>query len=208
MDISFAVTQRPLKGDAISGIDLIYVSYDADILRRLGGRDRYINDLTVMRATYGLDTDWTDEPLWDSATPFQKAQYNLEREAGVWRGYTHVLARNGMQTTSIGLRMDYLSMAEFRTELPRLPQTVLPLAQLMHAHFTKTHLPQLFALSHREKDVLSYLAVGFRPDEIADRLGVGYRTVDKYIVAAKEKLCATTLDHAVARALSLGLLQV
>jgi DNA-binding CsgD family transcriptional regulator len=53
---------------------------------------------------------------------------------------------------------------------------------------------------------LAWLAAGLRPDEIADRLVIGYRRVDKYVVIAKEKLRARTRDHAVARAVILGLI--
>jgi len=111
-------------------------------------------------------------------------------------------------TATIALRMDTLSATEFQKDWPKLLKIILPITQVMHGHFNKHHVPQNDKLSAREKDVLSWLAMGLRPEEIADQLNIGYRSVDKYIVSAKNRLGAKSRDHAVARALSLGLLDI
>lgn len=62
-------------------------------------------------------------------------------------------------------------------------------------------LPRVIGLAPREKETLELLVAGLRPDKIADQMGIGYRTVDKYINSAKRKLHARTRDQAVANAL-------
>lgn len=188
--------------------DLFFTTYSRAMIQQLGGMAGFVDDLARVRAGQGLDTLWTDDAVWADATPLQLQQYRLEYDAGLRNGYTHVLGKLGQMTVSIGLRLDGLSGAEFDRHWPEISAMILPMVQVMHCHFVKDHLPAHYALSQRETDVLSWLALGLRPDEIADQLTLGYRTVDKYIVAAKEKLCANSRDHAVARALSLGLLQI
>ena len=63
-------------------------------------------------------------------------------------------------------------------------------------------------LAPRERDCLKLLAVGLRPEEIANRLGIGFRSVDKYINSARRKLKATTRDQVVVRALMLKLIHL
>jgi DNA-binding CsgD family transcriptional regulator len=64
------------------------------------------------------------------------------------------------------------------------------------------------ALSPREVDALSLLAVGCARAEIADRLTISEHTLRVYIESARHKLGAANTTHAVARALSLGLIVV
>lgn len=186
--------------------DLIFSTYSAPMLRQLGGLPGFAADLTRQRAAAGLDTLWTDRALWDSATPLQLQQLDREDEAGLRNGFTHVLGKRGGLTASISLRMDVMSGTDFAKYLPEFSKIIIPITHLMHSHFTKNLMPQHYNLSIREKDVLTWLMIGMRPDEIADKLAIGYRSVDKYIVSAKKKLGANSRDHAVARALSLGLL--
>lgn len=188
--------------------DLFFTTYGQDMLRQLGGMSGFVDDLTRVRAGQGLDTNWTDAAIWNNATALQKQMYLMEYEAGLRNGYTHVLGKLGQMTVSIGLRMDGLTGTEFEKHWPALSKIILPIVHVMHCHFIKGHLPAQYSLSQREKDVLSWLATGLRPDEIAHKLAVGYRTIDKYIVSAKTKLDANSRDHAVARALSLGLLDI
>lgn len=193
---------------SIKQVDLFHVSYPPRLQCAVGGISRYSHDLTVWRAQCGFDTNWTDQSLWDGATKAQIAQNHREIEAGVRLGYTHVLGNFGLKKASIGFDLSGMSAPEFEKNWAELSKIILPIAQVMHTHFTKTHLSNHYNLTPREMDVLSWLVMGLRPDEIADKLFVGYRTVDKYIVSAKAKLGANTRDHAVARALAMGLLEI
>lgn len=208
MDLNYATIGRMQPTELGKFIDTFHVSFDPKFWNGLGGKAGYCQLLTTQRALQGLDTNWADNALWLNVSPQQLHLHHLARQAGVISGYTHVLGHRYNQTTSLGIKMDHLSAREFETNWPHLSKIILPMAQVMHAQFTKTHLVPFFGLTGRERDVLAHLALGFRPEEIASHLNVGYRAVDKNIVSAKTKLSAMTRDHAVARAISLGLLDI
>lgn len=205
-DLSYVAIGPISHVDSLRQKDLFFTTYTPLMQRQLGGGAGFVDDLARVRAGNGIDTLWTDATVWNNATPKQMRQYHLEYDVGIRNGYTHALGKIGKMTASIGLRMDGLTGSEFQNHWPEFSKIILPMAQLMHCHFTKDHLRRHYNLTAREKDVLAWLVMGLRPDEISDKIGIGYRTIDKYIVSAKEKLDANSRDHAVARALSLGLL--
>ena len=65
---------------------------------------------------------------------------------------------------------------------------------------------EVINLSVRERDVLQWAAAGKTTDEVAQILGIAERTVRVYLDTARHKLGASNRTHAVARALSLGLI--
>jgi len=62
--------------------------------------------------------------------------------------------------------------------------------------FTKKHL-----LTDREKDVLRYLAIGLRPDRIAEKMNLKNGTVNLHIQKARLRLGAKTREQALVKAL-------
>lgn len=62
-------------------------------------------------------------------------------------------------------------------------------------------------LTTREKQCLSYLALGLRLQELADRIGISTKTAEKQIASAKKKLGANTREQAVAIAISNKLIE-
>jgi len=62
--------------------------------------------------------------------------------------------------------------------------------------FTKKHL-----LTDREKDVLRYLAIGLRPDRIAEKMNLKNATVNLHIQKARLRLGAKTREQALVKAL-------
>ena len=69
------------------------------------------------------------------------------------------------------------------------------------------HAP-LVALSPRETDALTMLAMGYSRAKAAESLSISEHTLRVYIESARFKLAAMNTTHAVARALSSGLLVV
>ena len=65
---------------------------------------------------------------------------------------------------------------------------------------------EVINLSVREREVLQWAAAGKTTDEVAQILGIAERTVRVYLDTARHKLGASNRTHAVARALSLGLI--
>lgn len=65
---------------------------------------------------------------------------------------------------------------------------------------------QMVSLSPREIDALTMLAMGYNRAQAADSLSISEHTLRVYIESARFKLAAMNTTHAVARALSQGLL--
>jgi DNA-binding CsgD family transcriptional regulator len=64
------------------------------------------------------------------------------------------------------------------------------------------------ALSPREAEALTFLALGYSRSQAADTLSISEHTLRVYVESARFKLGAMNTTHAVARALSLGLIVV
>jgi DNA-binding CsgD family transcriptional regulator len=63
-------------------------------------------------------------------------------------------------------------------------------------------------LSKRQSEVLSLLAAGYTIAEIAEMLFISTRMIDTHIFSAKKKLNARTTEHAIAMAVSSGLIEL
>lgn len=167
------------------------------------------DNLTARRAlAQGKDSLWSDPTIWLDATPQEAALFERFKSLGLARGYTAALSRQPGYFTGIWFHLDHLSDADFAQNWHQLRPKLMAIAQVFDRLFLHKHIIAHYGLSVRERDVLAGLAMGLRPDQIAHRFRIGAGTVDKYIVAAKAKLAARTRDHAVARALMLGLLDL
>jgi len=72
----------------------------------------------------------------------------------------------------------------------------------------KSVLPPIRPMSPRETDVLTLLAMGYSRAQAADSLSISEHTLRTYLESARNKLGAINTTHAVARALSQGLLVI
>ena len=64
------------------------------------------------------------------------------------------------------------------------------------------------ALTPREVDAMTLLALGYSRAQVADSLSISENTLRVYIESARSKLGALNTTHAVARAMSRGLIVV
>lgn len=71
-----------------------------------------------------------------------------------------------------------------------------------------TDQAEITSLSPRETDALTMLALGYNRSQAADTLSISEHTLRVYIESARFKLAAMNTTHAVARALSQGLLRI
>lgn len=69
-------------------------------------------------------------------------------------------------------------------------------------------MTRLAALTPREHEVLELVALGFRDKEIGARLGISPRAVRAHIEKCCTRLGAESRSHAVALAVSRGLLDI
>lgn len=63
-------------------------------------------------------------------------------------------------------------------------------------------------LTHREREILGYISEGFTMHQIGTRLGISPRTVETHVAKLYRKLGARTRVQAVARAATLGLIDL
>ena len=161
------------------------------------------NDLSVEHCVNSsLPMIWHEEPDWVIATKKQKQDWFASDELGFQVGITvptTALNLNGIGGT--GLCAGELNPEEFDQMWLEKNTYIMQILGLLDAGMREQYFKEIIGLSPREAEVLVWLANGFRPEQIAHRLNIGYRTVDKYINNAKRKLNAKTRDQAVAKAL-------
>ena len=77
-------------------------------------------------------------------------------------------------------------------------------SQLMHNRLSHTlEAADYKPLSKREKECLLWVAMGLRPDRIAEKIGIATPTVNFHLVNSRKKLRAKTLYEALAKAIRL-----
>ncbi len=150
---------------------------------------------------------WHDERYWADATPEQWKQAFIEREMGLYFGFT--LPTTYFQAGNYGahgISMAELDPNEFKKIWSEKHSEITGILGVMDADMRQNYLGQIVKLSPREKEMLEWLSAGLNPQQIADHLKISTSTIDKYIVGAKKKLNARTRDHAVTKALLLNII--
>lgn len=152
---------------------------------------------------------WHDETQLDGSTKEQKQQFDIEQDMGMHVGISFPIADTSVDcaVSGIGLNMPDVPEDEFNRYWASNMSQINQIACLLEQGIRQRHGNVLVSLSGRERDCLSYLAIGLRADEIAFRLRISPKTLETYIFNAKKKLRARTRDHAVAKALMLGAIQ-
>ncbi len=152
---------------------------------------------------------WHDESVLEHANEDQRRVFELEHDLGMVTGVTLSVAH--FQTdnvlTGVGLNTPQISQREFDKFWLAASVPLQQLCTVLDYGMRYQYPDGLVHLSPRERDVLSYLAVGYRPHDIALRLKRSRKTLEKYIDSAKMKLKANSRDNAVAKALVMGLIK-
>lgn len=144
---------------------------------------------------------------WRSAPAALKKRVTIERDLGLHVGFSVPTSYfTPLHVGGIGAAMPEIKPGEFAKFWAAEGSQILTICGLLDAGMRQQHMASLIRLSPREKECLSWLVAGLRPDQIADRLKVGASSIEKYIYGAKFKLKAATRDHAVAKALIFNLI--
>lgn len=151
------------------------------------------------------------QPMLWSGEPHRIARYrspymNEAVEAGLHAGLAVPLAGpSAASQSAAGIMLGSgFSEHEFVKILAEHGQTLIALAHVFHTGAVgelMRHRHGVKPLTVRERDCLHYVAVGLRPEAIAEKLGVARVTVDMHIRNARGKLGARTPAEAVARGL-------
>lgn len=169
------------------------------------------NDVSVEMIVNGTpELIWNDPSLLEEASEDQLQQDEIDNDIGMRFGASLALDRNtfGQAISGIGLWVsDTRSDKEFAPYWHQHRKHLHQICHILDEGLRGRHAQLLVALTPRERDCLTYLAIGLRPAEICWRLKISEKTFEKYIKWAKEKLRARTRDHAIAKALVLNLIQ-
>lgn len=165
-------------------------AYDRD---RWGHRDPLLQRLAGPgRAHFWRGTDWLGTPYHDYS------EYVLA--VGIGGGITIPLASSPgrfsamtLLTPTPGISSDQMAAAQI---LANVAQSRLALTGLLHAG-TKSSAAALRTLSHRQKEILHWAAMGKSNAEIAIILGQTKRGVDYHISEITRKLGVTSRVQAI-----------
>ena len=168
-------------------------------------------DLTVEMIVNGTsEILWNDSTLLEGASSAQLNGDSLEKDLGMEFGASLSLAKNksGAAISGIGLWAgEVRSNADFARYWEQYRTQIYQISHILDEGLRNKHSGVLVSLTPRERDCLTYLAVGLRPVDICWKLRISEKTLEKYIRSAKEKLSARTRDHAVSKALFLNIIQ-
>ncbi|WP_439543382.1 response regulator transcription factor [Hyphomicrobium sp.] len=150
---------------------------------------------------------WHHDSDWNGAPAALKKRVSIERDLGLYVGVTVPTTRfSRIHIGGVGLSMPEIKICEFDRFWCDKAREIVTICGLIDTGMRNQHMSELVRLSPREKECLEWLAAGLRPDQIADRLAIGSKSIEKYIFGAKRKLRAATRDHAIAKALILGII--
>lgn len=150
---------------------------------------------------------WHDPREWQHASPAQLKRNSIERDLGFSIGFTVPAAHfYPSQVGGIGVSLADVPLCDFDGYWKREGRELVTLCGLLDAGIRGSHMGEFVNLSTRERDCLVWLAVGLRPDRIANKMGVSEKAIEKYVLGARRKLKASTRDHAVAKAILLGVI--
>ncbi len=202
-------SQRELEHMRLSKALIWKSTHKKEFFEAFDGDSLLDNDRT---AEHCLSDDqvffWHDPAFWEQATPAEKRWAGIERDIGMAIGFTVPSSYHFCkQIGGIGVAMPDVPHKEFPLFWNEEGAELIALCGLLDAGMRGQHLGQLVNLTPYEKECLSWLSVGMRPQQIADKLGRTDCAVERYINSAREKLRARTRDHAVAKAIMLGLIE-
>jgi DNA-binding CsgD family transcriptional regulator len=168
--------------------------------------DELTTEILVERPSAVL---WHDESQWENATQGQKEQNQIELDLGLNVGISFSLAfyDTDVVASGSGLNMPGISAKGF-TDFWRATQDHITMVSTMLDNGMRNqHGNLMVGLTARERDILTYLAIGMQREAVAYRLKISAKTLDHHIRSAKQKLEAGTTAHAVAKALVMGVIR-
>ncbi|MCP4526124.1 MAG: hypothetical protein GY833_09470 [Aestuariibacter sp.] len=150
---------------------------------------------------------WSNTSLVEDLPPEQKASVDIDWDFNIMTGVAlSSRFNNGHGGVAIGLHAPNMSWVEFDKIWAEHEVAITDLAAAFDICMREDHIDGIYPLSAREKECLLWLSSGLRPQQIAYRLDISPKTVEKHIASARSKLGADTVAQAVAKSLIFGLI--
>lgn len=145
---------------------------------------------------------WHDFNMWDGATELQMAHAIAARDLGLFVGFTLPTTYfNECNYGAVSVSVGDHTPESFYDMWASDKEELFEVLRILDENMRKKYLAQVINLAPREKETLEWLAAGLRPRQVAEKMGIGFRTVDKYINSARKKLKAKSRDQALIKAL-------
>lgn len=169
----------------------------------LGSDDSIDNCLTFEHCLYNTTPFfWHDLSMWEGASPLQMAHALAAKELGLYVGFTLPTRSFGEERFgAISVSTGGHSPETFDQMWEAKSSDLMSILELLDRRMRERFLADVICLAPREKEAMEWLASGLRPVQVAERMSIGFRTVDKYINNAKKKLKAKSRDQAIAKAI-------
>lgn len=166
-------------------------------------------DAFVMAGFHGAaPLMWSDTSLKEELSPQSKRALDLDWDWGVTTGVSIPLRfAGGLGAGLIGFHAAHMSWGEFDRLWAERGPSLCAIAHAFDTALRRDHAGELIPLADHERECLLWLAAGRRPKQIADRLRLTDKQVEKCLQSAREKLKAVTTTQAVANALIFGLIE-
>lgn len=196
--------------NGLSNAGFFYNTYPDEWISAVEDTDPIDNDLVSDLVACGVsEVLWGDYESSEQLTKEQQRQFELDDDVGLRYGASLSLDHSprGGRASGIGLWVEGARTAEdFNHYWAEHREWLRQMSHILDEGLRDAHADFLVQLTPREKDCLTYLSIGLRPVEICFRLRISEKTFEKYIKGAKSKLRARTRDHAIAKALVLGVI--
>lgn len=177
----------PLRGEAaaIGNTQAVFFrhSYGPEWEATFGASEVLDNDVTVdLLAAGHSEVFWHQTPE-DGISEAQKRQWHIEDDLGMAFGVSLLLVdpRLGSVASGLGLCMSDVAGKDFDRYWQSYGSTARRMAHTLDYAMRGIARDALVQLSPRETDCLTYLAIGLRPDEIAFRLRISPKSLEKYV---------------------------
>jgi DNA-binding CsgD family transcriptional regulator len=140
-----------------------------------------------------------------------QTMFDEATEHGLVAGATFSVIGKNSELAIFSLSSDRATESEKSNIVAQLGQGYMLLAHIHEAvtrlGLSRNHFTESIVLSKREKECLTWVAVGKTSWEISKILGISEATIIFHISNASKKLQTNTRSQAVARAIALGIIQ-
>lgn len=150
---------------------------------------------------------WHDPEKVSSQTEAQKEFMIDSVEFGMGVGVTLPIRFNEYGVGGIGLSTEGVTEKEFDKIWLAHGQEIVLMSRWFDEFARGEKIDGVYSLSDREREVLTWLAIGRKTEEIAKILGTAVSTVEKQIRSARKKLNARNNEQAIAKALIFKLIR-
>lgn len=150
---------------------------------------------------------WNDSSLFPNLSAEEKRSLEIDWDFGITTGVTiPTRFAGGLGAAAHGCHADGLSWPEFDRVWTEHGHTIVTIVNVFDVALRRDHVGEVFPLTVPERECLLWLAAGSSQKQIADRLRLSDKQVEKRLAQARRKLKATTATQAVANALIFGLI--